>query len=170
LKDFPRANFICSQDAFDDVKNKRNFSALRRGFLPELLPNDFTDKCRFLQHADFTKLPAHYFPFEQGVDVFGDQSMWAVRLEGHAKGQMGLFVKTKEREVFLVADAAWHSRTLREGILPRQTVRLFISSWREYVATFEKVRMFQAKQPEVMIVPSHCSEIYETLVRKGVVL
>ncbi len=166
LKDFSEARFICSLSAFDDVNAKRSFAAVRKGFLPDLLPEDFSSRCWFLQDSDFVPMPPSYDPFARGVDVFGDESVWAVMLAGHAKGQMGLFVKTNEREYFLIADAAWHNRALREGILPRQTIRLFISSWNAYVETFERIRSFQLRRPEVTIIPSHCNEIYETFIDK----
>jgi glyoxylase-like metal-dependent hydrolase (beta-lactamase superfamily II) len=167
LKDFPKARFICSSSAFTDVKNKRGFAAVRRGFLPDLLPDKFMERCRFLNDADFVAMPDSYTPFHQGVDIFGDGSVWAVRLEGHARGHMGLFVKANTREYFLIADAAWHSRALREGILPRQTVRLFMSSWKDYVETFAKIRSLQLRRPEIMIIASHCSEVYEAFINQG---
>ena len=41
LHDFADARMVCSPEAFADVGNRRGFAALRRAFLPELLPPYF---------------------------------------------------------------------------------------------------------------------------------
>lgn len=62
--------------------------------------------------------------------------MTAVELEGHAEGQMGLLVRTGTGPVFLVADAVWHSRALREGVYPGLISRLISPSWPDFTALF----------------------------------
>ena len=38
------------------------------------------------------------------IDIFGDETIFAVDLPGHAAGQMGLFVQTKRQKILFVAD------------------------------------------------------------------
>jgi glyoxylase-like metal-dependent hydrolase (beta-lactamase superfamily II) len=167
LRDFAHAKMLCFRAAYDDVKYKRGLVAVKKGFLPNLLPDDFSAKCHFILDEDFIDLPKDYAPFARGVNLLGDESIWAVKLEGHAKGQMGLFVKAANEEFFLIADAAWHSRALREGILPSKATQLFIASWHDYVETFKNIEAFHQRRPDVTIVPSHCGEVYEKFICKG---
>ena len=60
--------------------------------MPGLLPDDFDT--RGLALGQPRSLPPEYAPFTEGVDVVGDESAWAVRLPGHATGQMGLFAES----------------------------------------------------------------------------
>lgn len=164
LRDFPNAQFICSRRAHDAIRDLRGIAATRRAFVPELMPDDFAVRCRFLESDAATALTAAEAPFERGFDLFGDGSMTAVELEGHAEGQMGLLVRTGTGPVFLVADAVWHSRALREGVYPGPISRLILPSWPDFAATFEKLREFCRRHPEVKIIPSHCAEVYREYV------
>lgn len=164
LKDFPDARFVCSSAAYRAVKGKRGFAAVSRAFLPGLIPEDFERRCHFIEDDDLKHLPSCYMPFDRGVDLFGDGSVWVVPLDGHATGQIGLLVKTYAGERFLVADAAWHRRAVRERVLPHPVVRLIVSSWSKYIETFDKVRVFHKNRPDVVLIPSHCAETYTTCV------
>ena len=48
LKDFNKAKFICLKSAYQNIKNKKNFSSLKEGFLPDLLPV-FRKKATYFQ-------------------------------------------------------------------------------------------------------------------------
>lgn len=162
LADFPHARYVYFPAAYEAVRHRRGFNALRAGFLPGLLPPDFDGRSQLVEMHQWQQLPDEYAPFDQGADLLGDGSLFAVRLPGHAIGQMGLFVQADDgKRYFLVADACWHSRAYRENILPNPMVRLIFSSWEDYCASFAKVCEFHRNQPEVCIIPSHCSEVYE---------
>jgi len=159
LRDFPKARLMYWPEAWQAVASRRGWRALRAGFVPGLLPADFDTRAEALGPARLRVLPPEYAPFHEGVDLFGDESAWAVRLPGHATGQMGLFVRADDGEqYFLVADACWHTHALRTGQGPHPLANLIFSNAPEYRRTLGQLHQFHLKHPQVHMIPSHCSE------------
>lgn len=162
LADFPQARYLYFDDAYPAVHQRQGIKALRAAFLPGLIPPNFDERSRLVRMDQLRPLPTAYAPFDQGIDLFGDGALIAVRAPGHAAGQMGLFVQANDGErYFLVADACWHSRAYRENRLPNSLVRFICSNWRDYGLSFAKICQFHRNHPEVRIIPSHCREVYE---------
>lgn len=159
LRDFPRARFVHLAPAWHSVRQLGRLAALRRGHLPDLIPSDFVERSVGLSDDGLRVLSREYAPFQRGWDLFGDGTLVAVPLPGHARGQLGLFVRTNRGEtVFLCADAAWTSRSIRDSLMPHQVARLLFDDWRAYRATLEDLRRLQQTQPSFRIVPAHCEE------------
>lgn len=159
LRDFPRATFVHLGEAWRAVAGLRGLGALRRGFLPALVPDDFVARASPLEAARFTALPSELAPFRRGVDLFGDGSCWVIALPGHAAGQLGLAVRTTGgRTVFLCADAAWASRSIREDRMPHAIARTLFDDWGAYRVTLGELHALHAARPEVSLVPAHCAE------------
>ena len=168
LCDFPNARYLYFPDAFEAVRGRRGLRAVLAAFLPGLLPPDFEQRSQTVDWAQRRLLPPAYLPFTEGVDLFGDESVMAVRLPGHATGQMGIFVQTDHSEpYFLVADACWHSHAYREQLLPHPITNFIFSNPRLYQATLAKLHHFYCRSPNVPIIPSHCSEAHERFVVNG---
>lgn len=158
IRDFPQAKFIYLQSAYDSVKHRKGFSALRAAFLPDLLPSDFEQRALPIDETQLVSLPASY-PFKRGLDVFGDGSVIAVDLPGHADGQIGVLLTTEKQPYFLCADAVWSSRAYRECVAPHWVAGLIMDDRRAYQDSFWRVHDFHKQHPEYRIVPSHCDEI-----------
>ena len=159
LRDFPKARLLYWPEAWQALAGRQGWRALRAGFVPGLVPHDFDARGQALGPARLRPLPPEWAPFTEGVDVFGDESAWAVRLPGHAVGQMGLFVRADDGEqYFLVADACWHSRAFRDGHGPHPLANLIFADPAEYRRTLRQLHQFYLNQPRVHIIPSHCSE------------
>ena len=155
LMDFPNATFICSKAAWDDFRPRRGFQAVRKGYLPGLIPNDFQSR---LELVDF-KHPHRSDPHLGGlIDIFEDGSIFLCSLEGHAKGQMGALFQGSSYPVFLLADAAWHKEAFEEKWLPNPIVRLFFDNWLSYKKSLEKVHNYYKANPGTVIIPSHCNK------------
>lgn len=156
LKDFHEATFRFHPDAYAAVRGTSGVEALQRGFLPDLLPDDFEARGEALSGE--TALPAEFAPFTSGFDVFGDGEAWAVNVPGHAAGQIGLIVRADDGVVFLAADAAWSTRAVRDRTGPHKLAeRLFDDPAREK-RSFALVCDFVARRPDVRVLPSHCPE------------
>ena len=153
LKDFTEAKFICLESAYEGVRNRTGFAALKNAFLPDLLPRDFEDRVMFLKDATVSD---EFAPFDRYHDVFGDGSILAFDLSGHAPGQMGIITGSR----FFVADACYHSDSYRKMLPPPLMVRMLLGNSGRYLKVLEKLHVFHERHPDIEIIPSHCSEIY----------
>ncbi|WP_224241407.1 MBL fold metallo-hydrolase [Hyalangium gracile] len=159
-RDFPRARYLATREAYAAVSERGALGRLLRGFLPDLLPEDFEQRAMLLEPEDFTGAPVA--DFGATYDLFGDGSARLVRLPGHAAGQLGLWVHTEEgRRAFLVADAAWTSRSFRELRPPNPAANLIVDSARETRRTLEALHALSLREPGLEIIPSHCSEWHQ---------
>ena len=95
LKFFPKSKIILSKNCFENYKK----GSIKNLVFKKLLPNDFEN--RICIKNNFGSCGE----FFDGCDIFGDNSLILVKLDGHSKGQTGLFIK--EHNIFLGADAAW---------------------------------------------------------------
>jgi len=163
VKDFPNAEFLCYKSAYEEIKGKKNLPALKKGFLPGLLPGDFESRLKFADSLNKINISGDYSPFESGFDVFGDRSLITVDVSGHSKSQLGLFIKTGENIYFLVGDACWLSKSYREFILPHPIANIAFSDKKEYLSTLKKLYELHKKRTDIKIIPSHCSEIRELI-------
>lgn len=160
LDDFPRARILHFASAWGAVRGTSGLRALRKGFLPRLLPADFEERRETIEEARWTALPPELAPFRRAVDVLGDGSLMAVALPGHAAGQLGLFVRRGggAPPMLLCADACWTSRSFREGIVPSSVTRLLFDDMGAYRETLGLLTALHVARPDVDIVPSHCEE------------
>jgi glyoxylase-like metal-dependent hydrolase (beta-lactamase superfamily II) len=155
--DFPNARFICSQEAWDSVKSLRGFSALRRGFIPSLLPVDFKNRLQILVFDDSKHIKVNTILGPE-YDLFNDGSLLLCQLPGHAAGQIGMRLQTEDGEMFFIADAAWVKENYQKMHLPSPIVKLFFSSWIDFKASLKKVNAYYNSQPKTQIIPCHCME------------
>lgn len=155
LKDFPNATFVCNSEAWNSVRDKRGFSALRHGFIPSLLPEDFEKRLEQVYFHSNPSVKEHQI-LSREFDLFGDASLMLCELPGHAVGQIGARVQTGTGESFLIADAAWVKENFLRMKLPSPIVRLFFSSWKEFKLSLEKVHRYSQAFPQTKIIPCHC--------------
>ncbi|MGL4768501.1 MAG: MBL fold metallo-hydrolase [Formosimonas sp.] len=162
LSDFPRAAYWALADSYAGLGDLGAFAALRRGFLPSLLPHDFAQRYQTIESwAAAVALPDKMRPFAMGWDVFGDGSAYAVALPGHARGQMGLWLNGVDvgGDVFLVADACWSSRAYQELRAPSWLSFVVHDSRVAYLRTLNHIHQLSQHNPSVVIMPSHCQTI-----------
>jgi glyoxylase-like metal-dependent hydrolase (beta-lactamase superfamily II) len=162
LRDFPAAAIVADADAVDSVAGLGGLAALRRGFVPALLPDDFAARVRPIYRFDGPPVA----PFGPAHDLFGDGSLLLVRLPGHARGQLGLLLRTAAGRYLLAADGAWLSRSIRERRGPGRAGSLIADDPRALDETLAKLHAFAEANPDVTIVPTHCPESY-ALVGRG---
>ena len=159
LRDFPAARVHCSRAAWEDVAGRRGFSALRRAYLPGLLPDDFAARVRFLEDRPAVELPNELKPFGGGHDVLGDGSLLTVPLPGHAKGQTGLFFHDSDgTPTLLAADGAWSGEAIR-SLRPPSWIARGLGDRKTLRETLRRLHELHRAHPGVRIIPSHCPEI-----------
>ncbi len=160
LRDFPQARFVATKSAVDDVARRRGWSALRRGLIPSLLPEDFAERLTLL--PDFIGAPLG--ALGPTHDFFGDGSVRFVMLPGHAHGQVGMLVQTDDGPLFFVADGAWMSRAIRENAPPHWLTHLIVDDAGAMQQTLTQLHEFARAHPEVTMIPTHCPEMFARFV------
>ncbi|WP_339482007.1 MULTISPECIES: MBL fold metallo-hydrolase [unclassified Pseudomonas] len=165
LRDFPQATFIALDAGRQHIERLRGhrWRATFGGHLPALLPEDFSARLTLADHCKSAALPGWMAPFSQGFDLLGDGSLIAVPLSGHSEGQLGLFIPDAQgHPVFLVADACWSVPACRAGRLPAAPALWFAShDAKHYRQTYSDLGTLIRREPEVMVLPSHCSQAWK---------
>lgn len=163
LRDFPRARLVAWREAYAAVATRRGLAALRRAYVPALMPDDFLQRALLLDHANGPLLPA----LGPTHDLFADRSLLLVSLPGHARGQIGLLANTDRGRILFAADGAWMQRAVREQRPPHWLTNVFVDDAKAARTTLARLRAFSAACPEVALVPTHCPEAYEQYVMQG---
>ncbi len=162
LRDFPGAELIASREAYTDVSRRQGIHALRRGFIPALLPVDFRERATLLPSFTGQRLPG----LGPTHDLFGDRSLLLVSLPGHAHGQIGMLAHMEDGDVLFAADGCWLTRSIHEHRPPHWVTHLFVDDPRAVRSTIDHLFEFAQAYPEVRIVPSHCPEAFVREVRR----
>lgn len=164
LKDFPNATFICNKTAYEMVQGKSGFAAMKHGFVPHFMPDDFEKRLRLIDIEKGTFIDKDLGKL---VDIFEDGSILLCDLDGHAIGQIGAILNTETQPTFLIADACWLEETYKEDWLPNPIVRLFFGSWSAFKDSVQKIKNYYKNNPETVIIPCHCEATMWREMKKG---
>jgi glyoxylase-like metal-dependent hydrolase (beta-lactamase superfamily II) len=156
LRDFPLAEIVALDVAYQDVRKRKGLSALMRAFVPALLPDDFERRTRLLNDFRGPVLGS----LGCGHDLFGDGSAVLLPLPGHARGQMGLLARTERGRIFFAADSVWLSASYRERRPPHRLTNFFIDDAAAMRRTIDQLHAFAVANPDVTVIPSHCPEAF----------
>lgn len=159
LRDFPQAALVAHARAYADVAQRKGLRALQRGFIPDLLPQDFARRAVLLPSFSGPALPG----LGPTHDLLGDGSLLLVELPGHARGQIGMLADTERGRVLFAADGAWFSTSYREVRLPGRSTYAIVDDPAAIKTTLERLHAFSLACPDVLIVPTHCPEIYKSI-------
>lgn len=160
LRDFPRAKFYALKSAFANVDGKSRWRNLLNGYLPGLLPDDFRERVVWIDEVAAPRPQAAGLT-RPTYDLFGDGALLAVELAGHKSGQVGLRLQDERRgDVFLIADAAWSRRAVRELRPPQGLALAIMDDRRTYHQVLRELHELEKRNPELRLVPSHCVETY----------
>jgi glyoxylase-like metal-dependent hydrolase (beta-lactamase superfamily II) len=161
LSDYANARFFALRAEVDAMRRRSRIGALRRGFLPALLPANFESRLSFVEDFPRVRLADSMKPFSEGFDLLGDGSLIGVPLPGHTAGQMGVLFRAADgRDVFLVADACWSLDAVRRDRPPTWIASQLFADKRAYLDTFYAVRQLLATRSDLLIVPSHCESTW----------
>lgn len=162
--DFSFSDYVYSGVGYQRLKKLSSFSAVKAGFLRGLLPNDFEHRSLALTADQLNLSPLGLPGFDRAFDLFKDESVRIVELPGHAEGHLGVVIKaTDGKTYFLVADACWLSQGFKENKLPNPITKLLFSDSIKYASTMEKLHHLSRLNPELVIVPCHCTETLSTV-------
>lgn len=166
VKDFEKSTYIYSESSFEWVENQTGFKALKKGYLPDLLPSDFKQRSLVIDETYIVQ-EKHFLHayFDKIYDVFKDGSIIGVELPGHVKGQMGIYFQTEEQKFFLIADACYFSETFVDLVFPNALVNLINDDPTAYKDTIERIHNLHTERKDIEIIPSHCKEKFKKYAR-----
>lgn len=104
LRDLPKARFHISGEGYERLKRAGPLGRLRHGVFFELLPEDFETRMTPFEDAPTVEGPLGLGP---AWDLFGDGSVLAVPLPGHAAGHHGVIFAQQSPPLLYAADAQW---------------------------------------------------------------
>ncbi|HEX7816517.1 MBL fold metallo-hydrolase [Dyella sp.] len=158
VRDFPQATLLCAREAWDDLRARGRIDALRHGLLPALLPDDFLSRVCWIEDAPRVALPPAWMDFGQGHDLFGDGSLLAIALPGHAAGHYGVsFQASDGQPMFLIADAVWSIESVRTNTPPPALVTGMLGDTQTYRRTLANLHRLAESEPALRMLPSHGS-------------
>jgi len=145
LRDFPELPIVCSGSGWAVTRGLRGLAALRRAFVPGLMPADTEARLRFVEGFEPVALPAALAPFGSGWALPGSgREVLLVELPGHAAGQLGAFVLTEAGWQLLAADAAWAAENITERRPPARLTHLIMDHPEDYHHTLDRLRRLHA--------------------------
>jgi glyoxylase-like metal-dependent hydrolase (beta-lactamase superfamily II) len=151
ISQFPDATFAVSEREWEAATG-------RAGVLHGYVGGHFDHPFDF-RTLDFDgPAAAPYSTFGHAIDLLGDGSLRAVYTPGHTHGHMSFVLRTAEREVLVVGDAAYTRRTIATGHLPQlmEDGRLFRRSLRE-------IQLYAEANPDAVVIPGHDMEAWREL-------
>jgi glyoxylase-like metal-dependent hydrolase (beta-lactamase superfamily II) len=159
LRDFRRARFYTRKSAWEAVAGKAHWRNLTNGFLSPLLPDDFLERLDFIDEGRLSAR-AETLGLGPGWDLLGDGSLSAIPLPGHMPGQLGLYFEEDGRETFLIADAAWSSKAIRELRPPSFLALAIMEDGEKYLETLQALHELHRRNKDLRLIPSHCAETF----------
>ncbi len=145
---FRNARFIASDAAWARVKARTPRQNLRHGVFAELFPADFETR---LDAISTKSRVAPQGDIPGGADLFGDGSVIAVELPGHADGQFGLLFKHQEKPLLYAVDVQWLLKALTENRTPGFPATLIAENAAAIEPTSAMLRRFLDTGGEVML-------------------
>ncbi|MFP3180079.1 MAG: MBL fold metallo-hydrolase [Paraburkholderia sp.] len=136
LRDLQGVPTYLSGAGWSATRVLRGIGALRKGFVPGLIPPDFESSTVFIESFERVSLPAELAPFREGFGLPGANSeVILIELPGHAAGHLGAFVNTAEGWVLLASDAAWSPKSYQQLVGPSVIAHAIMDSPAEYHQT-----------------------------------
>ncbi|SFO71303.1 Metallo-beta-lactamase superfamily protein [Mesorhizobium sp. NFR06] len=145
---FRNARFIASDAAWARVKARSPRQNLRHGVFAELFPADFESR---LEGLSAKRRVEAREDAPAGADLFGDGSVLAVDLPGHADGQFGLLFAGLDRPLLYAVDAQWLLAALIQNRTPGFPATLIAEDAAAIEPTGAKLRSFLAAGGEVLL-------------------
>ncbi|MDX8439900.1 MBL fold metallo-hydrolase [Mesorhizobium australafricanum] len=145
---FRNARFIASDGAWARVKARTAGQNLRHGIFTELFPTDFEARLDGLSDKRYVQASEGV---PGGADLFGDGSVIAVDLPGHADGQFGLLFSGLDRPLLYAVDVQWLLTALTQNRTPGFPATLIAEDAAAIEPASAMLRRFLASGGEVML-------------------
>lgn len=145
LRDFSNVRIMCAAEGWQSIQGLKGMRALRRAFLPGLIPSDMPERVTFMHELQRKRLPADLLPFQEGWDLSGSGEVFLVPLPGHAIGHIGAFIQEGDGWTMLASDAAWAAENYTQLRGPSEISFLVQDSRASYYHTLRKLQLLHAR-------------------------
>ena len=147
LSVFPNAKFIASISAWTSLQRNNQFQNIQHGMFPELLPEDFATRFVPLEDQPLRQVPH----LQTSHDIFGDGSVLAVPLHGHASGHFGVLFPQEETPLLYATDTQLLIDALPRDARPRLAPRLIAEDTIALNRSADRVYAFQKSGGTVIL-------------------
>lgn len=141
--DFPEATLIMSKGSYNLMRHAKTKNLVFNNQLPE----NTSQEMQVVGLDQRSPLKGFL-----GIDLLDDGSIWLLSLEGHAKGQLGVYIPDKY--LFFVADALWGMNYIDKEM--KWIPRCIQHNYQAYRETIEKLNNLQG----IHLITSHGEEVY----------
>jgi len=146
LRDLQGAPTWLSAAGWAATRSLRGIGALRKGFVPGLIPPDFESSVTGIETFHRVALPDDLAPFTHAWAAPGaDGELLIVELPGHAAGHLGAFVATAQGWVMLASDAAWSPASYRNLVGPSRFANAIMDNPVQYYETLRKLNQLDQR-------------------------
>ena len=145
----PNATFVTTREEWRDATAR---GSVGRGYVRAHLPAE--SSVRFVDFAGGEAFEG----LERTIDLLGDGTIRLVSTPGHTPGHLSVLVATESGLVFIVGDAVYTLRNLREDILPLRT-----ASDEDSRRSMAQLRAYADAHPDVPLVPTHDADAWDRL-------
>lgn len=150
LPQFPNARIIACDRTYARIAARGAVGNMRHGIFPELLPADLPARL-----VGLSTLPRSRAALPQGLtggaDLFGDGSVVAVDLPGHAEGHFGLLFPKLDTPLLYACDTQWLLAAIDHGRAPGLPSSVIADDVSAGLATTRAVRAFRDAGGDVML-------------------
>ena len=152
LKDFDDYTLLATEDCINGLKRAKNTELVFRNQVPDMTGRIKIKSLVPLAQDDGV-LGILLKHFTEAYDIFGDGSVYGVRLDGHTKGQMGIYIP--EYRLLLAADSSWGhyfaERVDKMKFMPKKIQKDYAA----YKDTVERIKAFEKDNPDIRVIYSH---------------
>lgn len=148
IEDFPKTTVLTTKEEYLHAFSEQ---ATPPSFIKEQYDADFI-KWKFI---NFKNIP--YKVFDTSYDLFNDGTIVLVKLPGHTKGSIGMFVNLKSgKQYFFTGDLTWAAEAFKKPsekhIIPRNKVDGDRNKVKEFIV---KVYHLAKQNPKLKLIPAH---------------
>ena len=145
---FPQARIITKSAVLEHIRGRSGWKNLRHGIFAELLPQGLAARTRDVDGLALREAP---LGLGAGRDLFGDGSVLAIDLPGHAEGHFGLCFTALPVPFLYAVDAQWLTAALPAERQPGFPASLIADDRQALAESTRRVLAFRQAGGEVLL-------------------
>ncbi len=157
LKDFEDYELITTKEVLDTMESPRVRELVFKNQIPSFQEEGIHVTTLFPMRKPHFLMDY----FGELYDILGDKSIIGVKLNGHSRGQLGIYIN--EQKLFFAADSSWgESFAGRIGNM-RVIAKYIQNNFDAYQETVNAIKRLKRDYPEIRVIYSHEPFTEETL-------